>query len=97
MFTSAEKTTNVHVQRQQQQPVQSFFRKAGEESFFGAKESLSFFSSAIHAKLSVSSPDDPQEKEADTVADQVMRMPEPAAAPAQKEEEKIQAKEEKEA
>jgi len=96
VFTSAEKTTNVKVQRQQQQPVQTFFRKAGEETFFGAKESSSFFSSPIQAKLSVSSPDDPQEKEADAVADQVMRMPEPAAAPAQKEEEKIQAKEEKE-
>lgn len=96
MFTSAEKTTNGTVQRQQQQPVQTFFRKAGEETFFGAKESSSFFSSPIQAKLSVSSPDDPQEKEADAVADQVMRMPEQAAAPAQKEEEKIQAKEEKE-
>ena len=96
MFTSAEKTTNGTVQRQQQQPVQTFFRKAGEETFFGAKESSSFFSSPIQAKLTVSSPDDPQEKEADAVADQVMRMPEPAAAPAQKEEEKIQAKEEKE-
>lgn len=96
MFTSAEKTTNVTVHRQQQQPVQTFFRKAGEETFFGAKENASFFGSPIQAKLSVSSPDDPQEKEADAVADQVMRMPEPAAAPAQKEEEKIQAKEEKE-
>jgi hypothetical protein len=96
VFTSAEKTTNGTVQRQQQQPVQTFFRKAGEETFFGAKESSSFFSSPIQAKLTVSSPDDPQEKEADAVADQVMRMPEPAAAPAQKEEEKIQAKEEKE-
>ncbi len=96
MFTSAEKTTNGTVQRQQQQPVQTFFRKAGEETFFGAKESSSFFSSPIQAKLTVSSPDDPQEKEADAVADQVMRIPEPAAAPAQKEEEKIQAKEEKE-
>ncbi|MFY7839757.1 MAG: DUF4157 domain-containing protein, partial [Lacibacter sp.] len=96
MFTSAEKTTNVTVQRQQQQPVQTFFRKAGEETFFGAKENTSFFGSPIQAKLSVSSPDDPQEKEADAVADQVMRMAEPAA-PAQKEEEKIQTKgEEKE-
>jgi Domain of unknown function (DUF4157) len=86
MFSSAEKTKNVTVQRQQQQPGQTFFRKAGEESFFGAKESQSFFSPNIQAKLSVSSPDDPQEKEADAVADQVMRMPEPAASPEKKEE-----------
>jgi len=94
VFTTAEKTKNVTVQRQQQQPQQTFFRKAGEESFFGAKENGSFFSSAIQAKLSVSSPDDPQEKEADAVANQVMRMPEPAPVSPQKEEEKIQAKEE---
>lgn len=86
MFSSAEKTTNVTVQRQQQQSQQSFFRKAGEESFFAAKESPSFFSSTVQAKLSVSSPDDPQEKEADAVADQVMRMPEPAAVNEQKDE-----------
>lgn len=93
MFSSADKTKNVQVQRQQQQPGQTFFRKAGEESFFGAKESPSFFSSTIQAKLSVSSPDDPQEKEADAVADQVMRMPEPVAMSEKKEEEQIQKKE----
>ena len=94
MFSSAEKTKNLNVQRQQQQPQQTFFRKAGEESFFGSKESPSFFSPNIQAKLSVSSPDDPQEKEADVVADQVMRMPEPAAMPEKKEDEKVQKKEE---
>ncbi|MBY0478834.1 MAG: DUF4157 domain-containing protein [Chitinophagaceae bacterium] len=93
MFSSADKTKNAQVQRQQQQPGQTFFRKAGEESFFGAKESPSFFSSTIQAKLSVSSPDDPQEKEADAVADQVMRMPEPVAMSEKKEEEQIQKKE----
>lgn len=86
MFSSAEKTTNSTVQRQQQQSQQTFFRKAGEESFFAAKESPSFFSSTIQPKLSVSSPDDPQEKEADAVADQVMRMPEPAAVNERKDE-----------
>ncbi|MEJ8816342.1 eCIS core domain-containing protein [Lacibacter sp. H407] len=96
MFSSAEKTTNVHVQRQQQQPGQSFFRKAGEESFFGAKESPSFFSSAIQAKLSVSSPDDPQEKEADTVAEQVMRMPDTVPSIASNDEKDVQRKEEQE-
>ncbi len=37
---SAEKTKNVLMQRQQQQPGLTYFRKAGEESFFGAKESV---------------------------------------------------------
>ena len=95
MFSSAEKSKNTTVQRQQQ-PPQTFFRKAGEESFFGAKESSSFFSSPLQAKLTVSSPDDPQEREADAVADRVMRMPESAPAIPQQEEEKIQKKEEEE-
>jgi Domain of unknown function (DUF4157) len=94
MFSSAEKTKNVNVQRQQQTAGQSFFRKAGEETFFGPTESPAFFSSSIQAKLSVSSPDDPQEKEADAVADQVMRMPQPTTMPEKKEEQSIQKKEE---
>lgn len=94
MFTSAEKTTNVTVHRQQQQSEQTFFRKAGEETFFGAKENASFFGSPIQAKLSVSSPDDLQEKEADAVADQVMRMPDvsSSAKATEDKEEKIQTK-----
>jgi Domain of unknown function (DUF4157) len=94
MFTTAEKTnhSNTAVQKKaQQQPT--FFRKAGEESFFGAQEQPSFFSAPIQAKLTVSSPDDPQEKEADAVADQVMRMPEPTVmAASNNEEEKVQKK-----
>lgn len=35
---------------------------------------------AFQAKLTVSQPDDPYEQEADSVADQVMRMPDPAKA-----------------
>jgi len=57
-----------------------FFRKAGEQGFFGARETGSFFPASVQAKLEVSHPDDPQEKEADAVADHVMRMPEPSAA-----------------
>lgn len=95
MFTTAEKTnhsTTAVQKKAQQQPT--FFRKAGEESFFGAKEQPNFFTAPIQAKLTVSSPDDPQEKEADAVADQVMRMPEPTvmAAADNKEEEKVHAK-----
>lgn len=95
MFSSAEKTTNVNVQRQQQ-PAQSFFRKAEDSSFFGAEKQTSFFSPNIQAKLSVSSPDDPQEKEADAVADKVMRMPEPVAVQSKEEEKKLDRKEQEE-
>lgn len=98
MHTTAEKTnhsTTAVQKKAQQQPT--FFRKAGEESFFGTKEQPHFFSTPVQAKLTVSSPDDPQEKEADAVADQVMRMPEPTVmAASNREEEKVQRKEEEE-
>lgn len=80
MFSSAEKTNRTSTAVQQKAQQQTFFRKAGEESFFGSKEQPSFFNTPIQAKLSISSPDDPQEKEADAVADSVMRMPDPATA-----------------
>ncbi len=98
MFASAEKTKNVNVQRQQQQqqPETTFFRKAGEESFFGSAENQSFFSPIIQAKLSVSSPDDPQEREADAVAEQVMRMPEPVRSIREEQDKELQRKEEDE-
>ncbi len=97
MFSSANKTTKISPAIQQTAGT-TFFRKAGEESFFGTKESPSFFKPAIQAKLTVSTPDDPQEKEADAVAEKVMRMPEPvAAAPlSDQNEEKIKRKEEEE-
>jgi hypothetical protein len=93
MFSTAEKTRNVTVSRQQQAGG-TFFRKAADESFFGAKESPSFFGAAIQPKLSVSQPDDPYEKEADSVADTVMRMPDPVAAPPTQRDEGMQLKEE---
>lgn len=92
MFSPSEKTTRPSSTVQRKTGDATFFRKAGDEGFFGGKEQSSFFSPAIQPKLNVSSPDDPQEKEADAMAEQVMRMPEPTAAPEQKEEEKIQAK-----
>lgn len=82
MFTTAEKSHTNHVNRQQQTAGTTFFRKAGEDTFFNATEQPSFFSPAVQAKLTVSSPDDPQEKEADAVADQVMRMPDAVSMPA---------------
>lgn len=96
MFTSAEKTSKPANAVKATADKTSFFRKAGEEGFFSTKENTPFFSLPVQAKLSVSSPDDPQEREADAVASQVMRMPEPTVAAQQKEEEKIQTKEEEE-
>ncbi|MEO6548951.1 MAG: DUF4157 domain-containing protein, partial [Ferruginibacter sp.] len=101
MFSSAEKTNHHASAVQQKAAGTTFFRKAGEESFFGRKdvqERPAFFGAPIQAKLSVSSPDDPQEKEADAVADQVMRMPDaaPMSAPVKNEEEKMHRKEDEE-
>ena len=93
MFSSAEKTKPVTVRRQQQAAAPAFFRKAGEETFFGAEKQSSFFSPVIQTKLTVSSPDDPQEKEADAVADTVMRMPDPVSVQAKDEEKQLDRKE----
>lgn len=94
MFTSAEKTNHSSAV-QQKTAAPAFFRKAGEESFFGAKENPVFFNAPVQAKLTVSSPDDPQEKEADAVADQVMRMSDHVLpAPDEKKEELLQREQE---
>lgn len=93
MSTVADKTTRSATTVHQQDVQSPFFNRKEDGGFFGNKEGF-FPSAKIQAKLSVSSPDDPQEKEADAMADQVMRMAEPAAAPASKEEEKLQKKEE---
>ena len=58
------------------------------------KQHQHFFNPTIQTKLSVSSPDDPQEKEADAVADRVMRMAEPAPVAAEEKKEELQRKEE---
>jgi hypothetical protein len=79
MFSTGEKTSKTASAASRQAAANSFFRKATDEpSFFGAKEAPSFFNKGhfIQPKLSVSSPDDPHEKEADKVAEHVMRMPE---------------------
>src|SRR4051812_44031041 len=106
MFTSADKVVKSAPAVQQKTAAgrAGFFRKAGEDSFFGTKESPAFFGKPVQPKLTVSTPDDPHEKEADAVADKVMRMPETVAVstPApekkeehhRKEEEELQAKEE---
>ncbi len=94
MFTTAEKT-NRHTAVAQQRATGSVFSRKAAGSFFGPQESPSFFHPVIQAKTTISSPDDPQEKEADTVAEQVMRLPDTAVAPPEKrEEETLQRKEE---
>ncbi len=97
MFSAAEKTNQSATVVQQKAQQQSFFRKAEEDSFFGSSEQPSFFNEPVQAKLSVSSPDDPQEKEADAVAETVMKMPDSAsAAVTSRSEEKVDKKEEEE-
>ena len=96
MFSAAEKTNQPATVVQQKAQQQSFFRKAEEESFFGGNERPSFFNAPVQAKLAVSSPDDPQEKEADAVAETVMRMPDPVASISASSEEKLDKKEEEE-
>ncbi len=94
MFSSAEKTSKASTLAHKQAEGVSFFRKAGEQSFFGRQESPTFFN-FVQPKLTVSNPNDAYEKEADHVAETVMRMPEPAPqAAGGKEEEKLQLKEE---
>ncbi|MBW8331733.1 MAG: DUF4157 domain-containing protein [Prolixibacteraceae bacterium] len=96
MFSVAEKTNQPATVVQQKAQQQSFFRKAEEESFFGSNERPSFFNAPVQAKLAVSSPDDPQEKEADAVAETVMRMPDPVTSISASSEEKLDKKEEEE-
>jgi hypothetical protein len=79
MFATAEKTNHAATVVHQKSQQQTFFRRADEETFFGSSEKSSFFSTPVQTELSVSSPDDPQEKEADAVAESVMRIPEPQA------------------
>ncbi len=86
MFTTAEKSTASpgHIHRQADEN-RVFFRKAGEEEAVGEQQSA-FFSTPVQAKLTISKPDDPQEKEADHVAGMVMRMASPVVEPEKKEE-----------
>jgi hypothetical protein len=67
----------------------------GEASFLSSHGS-SFFNAPVQAKLTVRTPEDPQEKEAYAVTDKLMRMPEyvSLAPQAVKPEEKMHSKEE---
>jgi len=82
MVSTTEKTAKTNHIAPKKADGNCFFRKAEEPSFFQSNDKPAFFGgAAVQPKLSVSTPDDPHEKEADQVADQVMRMPEPVAAP----------------
>lgn len=94
MHTTAEKTTQPAKAVKATADKTSFFRKAGEESFFGTKTQTSFFNTGVQAKLNISQPDDPMEKEADATADKVMRMPDAVVQPStEKKEDELQRKE----
>ena len=95
MFSSAEKTNKNVTVATKQASGQAFFRKAGDDAFFGSKEQGSFFT-GVQTKLTVSQPDDPYEKEADAVAEQVMRMPATTPSIAGNEQEKLQRQEDEE-
>ncbi|HYE53588.1 MAG TPA: DUF4157 domain-containing protein, partial [Chitinophagaceae bacterium] len=98
MGETADKTLKPSTRVQHVARKSSFFGKdGGEPSFFSAaSQSKGFFGAhgtSIQAKLNVSKPEDPQEKEADQVAEKVMTMPQPAAATTGKQdEEKVQTK-----
>lgn len=94
MSNVADKVTRTASPVQRQADQSPFFSRKEEPGFFGNAKQSFFPTPTIQAKLSVSKPDDPQEKEADAMADHVMRMPDPTTAPAAKEEEKVQKKEE---
>lgn len=98
MFASAEKSSHSSLQLKAQNATPAFFRRAGEGDFFAKSEQPAFFGNTIQPKLEVSRPDDPQEKEADAMADRVMRMPDTALVQPQKqdEQEQVQRKEEEE-
>lgn len=80
MFSSADKTTrHSQVQRKAAEPA-AFLQRKAEAPFFGGKQNDTFFSPVpvIQARLNISQPNDPHEKEADAMAERVMTMPEPA-------------------
>lgn len=72
-----------------------FSKKSEGESFFSSldKKADSFFGhQSIQPKLKIGQPNDKYEQEADRVADQVMRMPDPSIQRQEKEEEELQMK-----
>ena len=77
MFSTADKNTRSSVAIQKKAAGGKFFSKASDERFFDTGEKQTFFDAGIQAKMIVSNPDDPQEYEAEMVADNVMNMTHP--------------------
>jgi hypothetical protein len=73
MKTSAEKSTTTTSTTATQAANQPFFARAGGGDFFAASTQTS--TPAVQMKMTVSKPGDKFEREADTMADKVMRMP----------------------
>lgn len=96
MVTSADKVSK-HVTAVQKQSAQPFFARKHSDSFFGGGDKASAPTPFIQAKLSVSHPEDAQEKEADQMAHKVMTMPDTThVAAASDQKEKLNRKEEQE-
>ncbi len=80
MKTIAEKTRNSN--RSSNKPFFSGngtrFHNGGKSSFFEPVSSFALGGEVIQAKLEVGAPDSPAEREAETIADRVMRMAKPA-------------------
>lgn len=77
-------------------PARPFFDQAATTSFFAEKSPEPAFFPGVQPKLAISSPQDPQEKEADAVADQVMRAEEPLQRSVQPAQPEVQCKNDEE-
>jgi len=77
MKATAEKSSATTSRTHSQTPSRPFFGKAGEGGFFESASHLSL--SGIQFKMKVGQPGDTFEREADRMADKVMRMPNPAS------------------
>src|SRR5215471_9239629 len=86
MQTAADKVTRSTATTNHLARKLAFFQRSADNgsAFFARPSYTAGAAPFLQAKLSVSKPDDPHEKEADRMADHVMRMPEPVvtAAPA---------------
>jgi hypothetical protein len=94
LFSASDKSKHVTIQPKLKTNGNTFFRKAGETTLIGEPQAPTFFAPSIQAKLNISSPEDAQEKEADAMADRVMRMPEPIVAAPPTGQQEIQRQEE---
>lgn len=74
----SEKTTKTTAPAVYTPASQNKLQRRPGEGFFDRQGGSAFFKSPIQAKLSVNTPGDAHEQEADAVADKVMRMPQPA-------------------